>query len=626
MRPRDAAATGCRMMRHDVCSAVSSTSRVPIVRLVCQACLALPRAQATRRRALRLALQPMAARRESASRRGHAAVCQHSRAVLVPVLLLFPLFLCVCVRCPSRPALLCSVQCNSAENRPQRRQQQQQQAARSLATGAQQTDETTQDKMVRNTRRHAQLRSGAPPPERTATICAILGAAEARLGRCSTSSVEHPTEAWERGYRRAMRAKDAPERRHPSRWLSLMPVLSCCLCVSLLLSASVSAVCLFLPPLFAFHQSRTSKLMAYVNWRMRITLSDTRQLVGTFLAFDRHMNLVLADTDEYRKVKAKKSSSAASADKTGAAVEEKEEKRTLGLVLLRGECVISLSAEAPPPPKVRRVQFASARAPRRFCDLALKRCSVCSLCLFSVACVFLSRFCRRRRRCSWAASPWLRVPVSVCLPDVGVSGTNRLCYAQARCGLFSMRVLISFPVVAFCALSFMLSRCGCAWCGSAGSERSCARRGRCGRCSDVARECRCARDVWRASWCRRRNGNGSRWHAPSSSGRHGLSSPAAFRGRTRRPSPGILRHARPVRRTGRLPSPSRCFRRPGWPDPRRTLPSFRWSWRWTDGWTAVPWRARGARSLPAPSRRTRIPCAAGIVRHAPAATAINSAS
>ena len=80
--------------------------------------------------------------------------------------------------------------------------------------------------------------------------------------------------------------------------------------------------------------------MAYVNWRMRITLSDTRQLVGTFLAFDRHMNLVLADTDEYRKVKVKGSA------------EEKEEKRVLGLVLLRGECVISLAAEAPPPPKV----------------------------------------------------------------------------------------------------------------------------------------------------------------------------------------------------------------------------------------------------------------------------------
>jgi small nuclear ribonucleoprotein B and B' len=169
--------------------------------------------------------------------------------------------------------------------------------------------------------------------------------------------------------------------------------------------------------------------MAYVNWRMRITLSDTRQLVGTFLAFDRHMNLVLADTDEYRKVKAKKSSSAASADKTGAAVEEKEEKRTLGLVLLRGECVISLSAEAPPPPKVRHISMPFSyhiSAPRRFVIFCFwfETALGGSLCLFSVSCLFVSHFCRRRRKCSWAASPWLRVPVSVCLPDVDVSGTK----------------------------------------------------------------------------------------------------------------------------------------------------------------------------------------------------------
>jgi small nuclear ribonucleoprotein (snRNP)-like protein len=32
----------------------------------------------------------------------------------------------------------------------------------------------------------------------------------------------------------------------------------------------------------------------------------SRTLVGTFMAFDRHMNLVLGDTEEYRRVKAKK--------------------------------------------------------------------------------------------------------------------------------------------------------------------------------------------------------------------------------------------------------------------------------------------------------------------------------
>ncbi len=46
--------------------------------------------------------------------------------------------------------------------------------------------------------------------------------------------------------------------------------------------------------------------MGYINWRMRVTISDTRSLVGTFMAFDRHMNLVLADCEEFRKVKAKK--------------------------------------------------------------------------------------------------------------------------------------------------------------------------------------------------------------------------------------------------------------------------------------------------------------------------------
>lgn len=84
--------------------------------------------------------------------------------------------------------------------------------------------------------------------------------------------------------------------------------------------------------------SRSSKMLQYVNWRMRVTISDTRTLLGTFMAFDKHMNIVLGDCEEYRKIKSKKG-------------EDKEEKRTLGLVLLRGENVISLSAEAPPLPK-----------------------------------------------------------------------------------------------------------------------------------------------------------------------------------------------------------------------------------------------------------------------------------
>ncbi|KAG0336016.1 hypothetical protein BG000_007004 [Podila horticola] len=85
-------------------------------------------------------------------------------------------------------------------------------------------------------------------------------------------------------------------------------------------------------------------MMNLINFRLRITLSDSRVLTGQMLAFDKHMNLVLADCEEFRKVKAKSSAKAP----TGAT--EREEKRTLGLVILRGETIVSMSVDGPPPP------------------------------------------------------------------------------------------------------------------------------------------------------------------------------------------------------------------------------------------------------------------------------------
>lgn len=82
---------------------------------------------------------------------------------------------------------------------------------------------------------------------------------------------------------------------------------------------------------------RQSKFLVWINYRVRVTIQDSRVLIGTFLAFDKHMNLVLSDTEEYTKIKAKKQGDV-----------EREKKRSLGLVLLRGENIISMSAESPP--------------------------------------------------------------------------------------------------------------------------------------------------------------------------------------------------------------------------------------------------------------------------------------
>ena len=112
--------------------------------------------------------------------------------------------------------------------------------------------------------------------------------------------------------------------------------------------------------------SKSSKLLGYINhrfvhaaWqaaravvtlsaraarRMRITILDGRHLVGRFMAFDRHMNIVLGDAEEFRRLPPKK----------GVPEADREIRRPLGLVLIRGEEVISLTVEGPPPTDDRR--------------------------------------------------------------------------------------------------------------------------------------------------------------------------------------------------------------------------------------------------------------------------------
>lgn len=91
-------------------------------------------------------------------------------------------------------------------------------------------------------------------------------------------------------------------------------------------------------------------MAGYINYRMRVTLNDSRQMTGQLLAFDKHMNLVLADTEEFRRIRKKQNKpSAPGASSSTSQTIEQEEKRTLGLTIVRGAQIVSLSVESPPP-------------------------------------------------------------------------------------------------------------------------------------------------------------------------------------------------------------------------------------------------------------------------------------
>ncbi|KAI9636193.1 uncharacterized protein MKK02DRAFT_37046 [Dioszegia hungarica] len=86
-------------------------------------------------------------------------------------------------------------------------------------------------------------------------------------------------------------------------------------------------------------------MVTLVNYRLKVTLNDGRALVGQMLAYDKHMNFVLAECEEFRTVKGKKSKTSPS-DEAAPTVQQ---KRTLGLVVLRGETIVSVTVEGPPP-------------------------------------------------------------------------------------------------------------------------------------------------------------------------------------------------------------------------------------------------------------------------------------
>lgn len=83
---------------------------------------------------------------------------------------------------------------------------------------------------------------------------------------------------------------------------------------------------------------RTSKIGQLLNARVKVTLQDGRVFIGQLLAHDKHLNFVLADCEEFRLLKR-------------GAKNGDSERRVLGMIVLRGEEVVSVSQETGAPPR-----------------------------------------------------------------------------------------------------------------------------------------------------------------------------------------------------------------------------------------------------------------------------------
>ncbi|CAN3376056.1 hypothetical protein DIURU_003101 [Diutina rugosa] len=83
------------------------------------------------------------------------------------------------------------------------------------------------------------------------------------------------------------------------------------------------------------------KMSQLINYRLDVTAVDGRHFVGTLLAFDGHMNLVMADTVEKRLTK----KAYAEMVKTH---KPNYDTRNIGLMVLRGDQVVSIVIESEP--------------------------------------------------------------------------------------------------------------------------------------------------------------------------------------------------------------------------------------------------------------------------------------
>lgn len=98
--------------------------------------------------------------------------------------------------------------------------------------------------------------------------------------------------------------------------------------------------------------NKKTRLADLIHHRLRVTILDGRAFTGQILAFDKHLNLVLADTEESRLPK--KAYHELLKTKAQAPPSVQHEKRFLGLVILRGEQVVNVTVVSGPTADVKK--------------------------------------------------------------------------------------------------------------------------------------------------------------------------------------------------------------------------------------------------------------------------------
>ncbi|CAI5755785.1 unnamed protein product [Candida verbasci] len=96
------------------------------------------------------------------------------------------------------------------------------------------------------------------------------------------------------------------------------------------------------------------KLSDLLNYRLKISTVDNKNYIGILLSFDDKLNLVLSETEETRinkRTYAEMRKNNSNNNNTGSStnnIKPVYEKRTLGLIILRGDQIVNLTIESTP--------------------------------------------------------------------------------------------------------------------------------------------------------------------------------------------------------------------------------------------------------------------------------------